>query len=257
MCWFVVCLCLVAIQQIKLINILPELMFASLCSFVKSWYFFLGENLTVFLCFQDAGKAKETLVVGWIPSCLDPWHQPSCATWLKSALRHFKFLRASGRRRPRGVLGSRKHVGPNHVRPAEEKMFDQPSRKEKTKGEKSEPLVLNDPQSDARITGVEGKIWPADYLAGKAVPLSLFWFQVGGSGSHRRRSGKTWSTRGCRDDSTWVDVMWTARQNTHTRTWKPPHNPKSQGGVAYTSSLRNSCTAIFRLQVCVYAATGD
>lgn len=160
MCWFVVCLCLVAIQQIKLMNILPEFMFASLCSFVKSRYFFLGENLTVFLCFQDAGKAKETLVVAWIPSCLDPWHQPSCATWLKPALRHFKFLWASGRRRPRGVLGSRKHVGPNHVRPAEEKMFDQPSRKVKTKGEKSEPLVLNDPQSDARITGGKGKIWP-------------------------------------------------------------------------------------------------
>lgn len=257
MCWFVVCLCLVAIQQIKLINILPELMFVSLCSFVKSWYFFLGENLTVFLCFQDAGKAKETLVVGWIPSCLDPWHQPSCATWLKSALRHFKFLWASGRRRPRGVLGSRKHVGPNHVRPAEEKMFDQPWRKEKQKEKNLSHLCLTTPNQMLGL--LEGK---EKY----GLPITLL-----GKQSHFPCSG----SRSAAPDRT-VGAPEKPGQHvaaemiphgstscgppdkTHTHaTWKPPHNPKSQGGVAYTLSLRNSCTAIFRLQVCVYAATGD
>lgn len=58
------------------------------------------------------------------------------------------------------MLGAQKHVGPNHVKLAEKKMFDQPQREETRKGEKSEPLVHNDPQSDARITGGEGKIWP-------------------------------------------------------------------------------------------------
>lgn len=264
MCWFVVCLCLVAIQQIKLINILPELMFASLCSFVKSRYFFLGENLTVFLCFQDAGKAKETLVVAWIPSCLDPWHQPSCATWLKPALRHSN---SSG---PpvgggRGACWVHENMlGPIMSGRRRKRCLISLREKKKQKEKNLNHLCLTTPnQMLGLLEGKEkyglalGRITQND-LAGKvpSLPVSLFWFQVGGSGSHCRHS---LSTRGCRDDSTWVDVMWTARHNPHTRTWKPPLNPKSQGGVAYTSpsSLCNSCAAIFCLQVCVYTATGD
>lgn len=147
-------------QQIKFLNIVPEFMSVSSCPFITSGILF-SDKLDSMFMFSRCWQGKGNLTLRLDSIMFGPVTSPIGCHFTETCTASFQIPPSLWSGATGGRVGFRKTCWVQSCQAGGGKIcLISLQEKKQSKWEKAEPPVLNDPQSDARITGGERKIRP-------------------------------------------------------------------------------------------------